>query len=233
MLLVVLALGLLAQSPARADSPLRLNDQLTDRAGVLHDRRGEAMNALNRLRSETGLQLFVVFVHSFSGTPAQQWTDTTAQRSDLGGRDGLLAVATRDRSYAYSFDTAFPLTRDQLDEVANAAIEPALAQNDWAGAVVAAADSYRAVLAGQPVPTPKIVPGEPDSGGGLGGVAGLVGAAACLLALAVAVGLGGWLWWRARRGRGARAGRTAPLDAGLSSHRQHPGAHRPCQRSAH
>jgi uncharacterized membrane protein YgcG len=214
VLLVVVALGLLAQSPVRADSPLRLNDQLTDRAGVLDGRRVEAMNALNRLRSERGLQLFVVFVHSFSGMPAQQWTDTTAQRSDLGRRDGLLAVATRDRSYAYSFDKAFPLTDDQLDEVANTAIEPALAQNDWAGAVVGAADGYRAVLAGQPVPTPRIVPGQPDTGGGLGGVAGLVGASACLLGLAVAVGLGGWLWWRARRGRAARAGRTALPDKG-------------------
>jgi uncharacterized membrane protein YgcG len=157
------------------------------------------MNALNRLRRERGLQLFVVFVHSFSGTPAQQWTDTTAQRSDLGRRDGLLAVATRDRSYAYSFDKAFPLADDQLDEVANMAIEPALAQNDWAGAVVGAADGYRAVLAGRPVPTPKIVPGQPDTGGGLGGVAGRVGVSACLLGLAVAVGLGGWLWRPASR----------------------------------
>ena len=69
-------------------------------------------------------------------------------RSDLGDRDALLAVATGDRAYAYSVDQNFPLTDAQLSEVAATAIEPALARNDWAGAVIGAADGYRAVLEG-------------------------------------------------------------------------------------
>lgn len=207
-LVLAAALGLLVPAPALADRPLRLDNQLTDRAGVLGARRAEAADTLARLRGDTGLQLFVVFVHSFDGAPPQDWADRTATRSDLGDRDALLAVATRDRSYAYSFDPGFPLTDAQLAQVASIAIEPPLAQNDWAGAVVGAADGYRAVLAGQPVPAPRISPGLPDTGaagrGALVGwlvAAGLVGAAA----------VGGWIWQRRRRRaatRAARAGET-------------------------
>jgi uncharacterized membrane protein YgcG len=141
---------------------MRLGGQITDKVGALDGRTAEVEASLTRLRSDTGIQLFVVFVKSFDGMSARQWTDETANRSDLGNRDALLAVATRDRAYAYSVDQNFPLDNAQLDQVAATAIEPALSMNDWAGAVVGAADGYRAVLAGQPIPTPKIVPGDPD-----------------------------------------------------------------------
>ena len=145
---------------------MRLEEQLTDKVDALGDRRGEAQAALDRLYQETQLQLFVVFVESFDGMPSLQWAERTAAISGLGDRDALLAVATGDRSYAYTVDQNFPLTDAQLSEVAATAIEPALAANDWAGAVVGAADGYRAALAGQPVQPPAIVPGDPDPGGG-------------------------------------------------------------------
>src|SRR5918993_247450 len=185
MALVAGALFVLMPTAAFAEGPMRLDTQLTDEAGVLGSRQGEAQAALDELRNATGLQLFVVFVHSFDGDPAQQWTDETASRSDLGDRDGLLAAATRDRSYAYSFDEAFPLTDAQLAEVARVAIEPALAQNDWAGAVVGASDGYAAALAGQPIRPPRITPGQPDTSSGGGGVNG------ALVGGLVAAGAGG------------------------------------------
>ena len=174
---------------------MRLDDQITDEVGALDGRQDEANDALTRLREETGLQLFVVFVDSFGGTPAQQWADETAQRSDLGDRDALLAVATGDRAYAYSFAADFPLSDAQLDDVAATAIEPALSANDWAGAVVGAADGYRAALAGQPVPRPAIEPGDASPGGG--GGSGLV-VVVVLVALA-AVAIAALLYLRRRR----------------------------------
>lgn len=208
LLLVLVALLLVAPAPALADDPLRLDEQLTDRSGVLGDRRAEAEAALRQLQDQTQLQLFVVFVHSFSGARAQQWTDDTARRSDLGDRDALLAVATRDRAYAYSFDADFPLTDAQLADVAAKAIEPPLAQNDWAGAVVGAANGYRAVLNGQPIPRPNIRPGQPDTGGGGGfPVAGVV---VGIIVLA-GFGVGVWLLWR--RLRPSRA----PAPGGIST----------------
>jgi uncharacterized membrane protein YgcG len=144
------------------DEPRRLPGQITDEVGALAGRTGEVEDAVRRLQDETGLQLFVVFVRSFGSWSGPEWADETASLSGLGDRDALLAVATGDRIYAYVVDEAFPLSDAQLDEVARVAIEPALQANDWAGAVIGAADGYRAALAGQPVPRPTIVPGDPD-----------------------------------------------------------------------
>ncbi|MGN9912859.1 TPM domain-containing protein [Phytohabitans sp. LJ34] len=203
--LAILTGGFALAAPARADRPMRLDGQVTDEVGALDGRRAEVEAALDRLRADGGLRLFVVYVRSFDGTPAQQWADETATRSDFGRRDAVLAVATRDRSYAYAFDTEFPLTDTQLDVVAAVAIEPALSANDWAGAAVGAADGYRAVLAGQAVPSPRIRPGEADPGGG-GGAGTWIAGALCLLAVVAGVLLVLWLLRRRRPRPPAPAG---------------------------
>lgn len=141
-LAAVLAL-LVPPAPALADQPLRLPLQVVDNAGALDSGRAQVDAALSRLQSETGLQLFVVFVESFDGLSAQQWTTETATLSDLGNRDALLAVATEDRAYWTSFPDDVRLTDGELDEVATRDLEPRLAADDWSGAVVAAADGYR------------------------------------------------------------------------------------------
>ncbi|HEX6870054.1 MAG TPA: TPM domain-containing protein [Micromonosporaceae bacterium] len=205
----------LVASPARADRPMRLDTQITDRVDALGARKGEVISALSVLRSQSGLQLFVVYVRSFSGTPAREWAAETARRSDLGREDGLLAVATHDRAYWYSFDQDFALSDEQLADVASIAIEPALAANDWAGAAIGAAQGYGAALAGRPIPPPQIQPGEPDPGGSGTGVL-VAGAVVCLLLAAAAAGLAIWLLL-VRRRRSARSsavpGRTPPAGA--------------------
>ncbi|MFD8639021.1 TPM domain-containing protein [Streptomyces zaomyceticus] len=152
---------------AHADDPVVLSrdGQITDRVDALGDRRTSVAEALDRLYDERRIQLFVVYVRDFSGRSGQAWADATAERNGLGLDDLLLAVATHDRLYGYSADPDSPLTADQLDEVAQTAVEPALRQNDWAGAAIGAADGYSAVLAGRPVPTPAITPGPADPGG--------------------------------------------------------------------
>ena len=193
-LLVLCALIVAAPAPAQADPPSRLATQVTDRVGALTAGRSEVDAALARLGTDTGLQLFVVFVDSFDGTGAQAWADRTAALSDLRDRDALLAVATEDRSYAYSFGPT-GLTDAQLERVARNDIEPALARSDWAGAVVGAADGYRDAAAG-------------GLGSSLGGSTGVgLGSLLCPLALIAAVIMGAVLWVRARR---RRAGATAP-----------------------
>lgn len=152
---------------ARADDPVVLSreGQITDRVGALGDRRAAVIQALDRLYDDRRVQLFVVYVRDFSGRSAGSWADATADRNGLGVDDVLLAVATHDRQYAYSADPASRFTQAQLDDVAQTAIEPALRQNDWAGAAIGAANGLDAVLAGQPVPTPTITPGAADPGG--------------------------------------------------------------------
>ncbi|GGR28719.1 TPM domain-containing protein [Streptomyces roseolus] len=156
-----------AAAGARADDPVVLpsDGQVLDRVGALRDRRPEVAEALDRLYDDRRLQLFVVYVRDFSGRSGQDWADATAARNGLGLDDVLLAVATHERRYGYSADPDSRLTQDQLDDVARTAIEPALRQNDWAGAAIGAADGYSAVLAGRPVPSPEITPGPADPGG--------------------------------------------------------------------
>ncbi|MET7340463.1 TPM domain-containing protein [Streptomyces sp. NPDC005547] len=171
VLLTVCWLALAPAPAARADDPVTLSrdGQITDKVGALGDRRTQVVAALDRLYDERRLQLFVVYVRDFSGRSPQDWADETADRNGLGRDDVLLAVASHARQYAYSVDQDSRLTGAQLQDVASTAVEPALKENDWAGAAIGAADGFAAVLAGEPVPTPAITPGASDPGSGSGG----------------------------------------------------------------
>ncbi|MFC1415098.1 TPM domain-containing protein [Streptacidiphilus cavernicola] len=152
---------------ARADGPITLDrtGQITDKVGALGQRRPEVATALRNLDTSRHLQLFVAYVNGFSGQSASAWAHATAQRNGLGQDDLLLAVATHDRQYAVSADNDSGLTQSQINQVNTLAIEPALRQNDWAGAAIGAADGYQAVLSGKPVTAPAIIPGQADPGG--------------------------------------------------------------------
>jgi len=146
---LVAALAVLCwATPAEADPPSRLSAQVTDPAGVLGTGRGAVDAALDRLRAQTGVRLFVVFVPSFDGTSAQDWTDRTARLSGLGDDAALLAVATRDREYAYHVPPGSRISKGEAAAVARNDVEPALTRGDWPGAVVDAADGYRRATTG-------------------------------------------------------------------------------------
>ncbi|WP_406454357.1 TPM domain-containing protein [Streptomyces sp. NBC_00876] len=168
VLMTVCWLALPAATSARADDPITLSrdGQITDKVGALGDRRPQVVTALDQLYEKRRIQLFVAYVRDFSGRSAQDWADRTADRNGLGRDDVLLAVATHDRQFAYSVDQDSRFTDAQLQDVASTAIEPALRENDWAGAAIGAANGYAAVLAGGPVPTPAITPGADDPGTG-------------------------------------------------------------------
>nr|WP_246324370.1 TPM domain-containing protein [Petropleomorpha daqingensis] len=144
-MLVVLGLlaGLVlpAAVPALADAPFRLDDQVTDRAGVLSaGDRADVDGALQELRDADGTQLWVVFVDSFDGQSGDDWAAQTAEASQLGAGDVLFAVAVGDRAYGYSVDADFRVSDADLDDLLVSDVEPKLSDGDWAGAVVAFAD---------------------------------------------------------------------------------------------
>ncbi|RPK58990.1 hypothetical protein EES43_19220 [Streptomyces sp. ADI96-02] len=196
---------------ARADDPVELSrdGQITDRVDALGDRAGSVADALDRLYAEHRLQLFVVYVNSFSGRSGQTWSDETARRNGLGQDDVLLSVATGDRRYAYSVDAGSPLTDARLRDVANTAVEPALRENDWSGAAIGAADGYAAVLDGRPVTAPAITPGPADPGNSAENSASALVLPVAVVAAAAAVAA--YAYTRRRR-RSAR--RTTPAAAG-------------------
>ncbi|MFI5861872.1 TPM domain-containing protein [Streptomyces sp. NPDC051546] len=219
---LALAAGLLAATgwaavtapAARADDPVTLSQQgqITDRVGALGDRRPEVTAALDKLYADRKVQLFVTYVRDFSGRSAQSWADATAQKNGLGQNDVLLAVATGARQYAYSADVDSGFTKEQLAAVAQTAIEPALKQNDWAGAAIGAANGYDAVLGGLPVPVPAVVPGEADPGGaGASGESGAGDFVLPVVAVGAAGALGAYAYTRRKRrqaGGGSSGART-------------------------
>ncbi|MEU5422187.1 TPM domain-containing protein, partial [Streptomyces sp. NPDC020667] len=152
---------------AHADTPLDLDTggRITDTVGALGQRRSQVNSALNRLHTVHHIQLYVTYVRDFSGRSGHDWANATADRNGLGPHDVLLAIATHERQYAVSAAPDSGFRQEQLKTVSSTAIAPALAQHDWAGAAIGAAEGYGAVLQGRPVRLPAISPGSSDPGG--------------------------------------------------------------------
>lgn len=135
------ALTLVAPSVG-AEPPFRLPDQVTDNSGALTDRQlNDVQRAVDRLYSERHVRLWVVFVPSFAPQGALAWAQETKKASDLSSEDALLAVATGQRSYAFLVSPAAAGgSSTKVDGIRRDRIEPALRNQDWAGAAVSAAN---------------------------------------------------------------------------------------------
>lgn len=159
--------SVLAGSAAVATPPVSLGSgYVLDDSDVLTPaEEAEAQARLEQLKTETGLDLWVVFVDDFTDpSSAEGWANQTAEDNGLGVRQYLLAVATEGRQYYLSADSGGPLSTEQVAAIEQERIQPALRQDDWVGAVDAAAD------------------GMTDAEGGGSGAAGATGGA-------------GWLTW--------------------------------------
>ena len=128
---------------ALAEAPLRVNEPITDRSGALGTNPSQVQDALDRLSKDSDVRLYVVYVSTFSGRGGQAWADQSAQMSQLGRNDALLAVATDDRAYGISLDDRFPLSDATVTAIENRDLRPRLAAGDYAGAAIAMADGLR------------------------------------------------------------------------------------------
>jgi predicted nucleic acid-binding Zn-ribbon protein len=142
ILTVGLAGGLLLAPPASAQPPSRLTGYVTDNTGVLSDSgRAAVQSAVDRLYADRHIRLWVVYVDNFSGLSAVNWAQRTTRASDFGDYDALLAVSTTGRAYAFLVpSTVKGVSGSQVDNLRRDQIEPALRNNDWSGAAVAAAN---------------------------------------------------------------------------------------------
>ncbi|WP_109210022.1 MULTISPECIES: TPM domain-containing protein [Microbacterium] len=121
----------------------------------------EAQSRLEQLKTDTGLDLWVVYVDEFTDpADAADWANQTASDNGLGVSQYLLAVATEARQYYLSADSEGPLTPDQIAAIEQQQIQPALAQDDWLGAVDAAANGITDAQGGG-----SGAPGGESSGG--------------------------------------------------------------------
>ncbi|WP_109473327.1 TPM domain-containing protein [Ornithinimicrobium cavernae] len=166
---LALPLSLTAGAALAEEEPLELTEQVTDLAGVLSGSEGEIDEAIQTLRDDTGLQLFVVFVDEFDQPDGAAWSDETYNLNGFGGDDILLSVAVEQRSYGLTGSEQ--VSSDALSEVASNYVEPVLADDDWAGATIAATEGLATVLP-EGVNTrsdPRPPTGGQDEGEGGGG----------------------------------------------------------------
>lgn len=145
-LATALAFGmvLVGQSAAMAEAPVSFGSSpVVDEAGVLGSDQATVTTAIDDLRLATGMDLFVVFVDTFTDpTNAADWADTTADQNNMGTNDYLLAVAVEGRAFYLSAASDAPLTDQQLADVQRAA-EDHLRNEDWSGAAVATAAALK------------------------------------------------------------------------------------------
>lgn len=153
-LLIVLSLAalgcLLGIGASTAEAPMRVPQPITDDAGVLSSAdEARIQEATDSLFNDHGLQLWVVYVNTFNGIGYESWINQTADNSDFGPNDALLAVAVQDRSYGLWVSPENTSVSDSdFASIETNSVEPALRNGDWAGAAVAAADGFSNAYAG-------------------------------------------------------------------------------------
>jgi uncharacterized membrane protein YgcG len=192
---------------AEAQSPVDLGGAyVVDTVNAVGSRGAEITAATDALYASTKLQLFVVYVDSFTGVSDKTaWATSVAKKNGLGDNDILLAVATVDRNYSIHYGASAP-DASAMKAVETDDIIPALKKNDWVGAAVAAANGYAGVSSrgtGGGSDTNGSGPPAQSSGGSALPIVILL----MLLALVV---LGAIFFLRSRRKRTAGGAVSAP-----------------------
>lgn len=147
---VILTVATLVAPAAIAEPPFRLPGYVTDDLGILTPgQRTDVQNGVEALYRDRHIRLWVVYVESFSPLTSSSWTQATREASDLGALDAILAVAVLDRSYYFQVPSdAVGGAAADVDALRRDKIEPALHNNHWADAAIAAADGLTTVGTG-------------------------------------------------------------------------------------
>ena len=147
----MVGLVLLIAPAASAVPPVTLGKgYVLDQSAVLSTAQTDKVQTrMEKLKTDTKLDLWVVYVDSFTDpSSAQEWANTVAKDNGLGPSQYLLAVATGTRQFYLSGDSSGPVSDSQLTQIEQQDIQPKLAKDDWAGAAVAAADGLTAAVQG-------------------------------------------------------------------------------------
>ncbi|QAY60709.1 TPM domain-containing protein [Microbacterium protaetiae] len=207
LIAVVAACAALVLAPAAAASatdPVTLGqDYVLDDVGILSSSElADAEQAAQRFADDTDMNLWTVYVSTFTGpSAAEDWANTTAERNGLGPNQYLLAVAVDSRQFYLSGDSAGPVSSDALTRIEQERIQPTLASGDWAGAVGAAVDGLKDAAGGGSG-------GAPSSGGGA--IIGIIIAVVIIAVIVLVI----WLIVRSRRKKAKTA--TGPALQKLS-----------------
>ena len=132
------------QAPTGSTAPMALRQAVTDSAGALSsEQTAEVKSAVKSLQAARDVRLWVVYVDAFN-VPPGEWARKTLSLTKMGERDAILAVATKQRKYAFLVAPA-AANRQATDDLRVNTIEPKLRDGDFAGAAVAAATGLQAL----------------------------------------------------------------------------------------
>ena len=171
--LAVLLAACLVAAPSivLAQEVPQLRDSVTDDADVLStDEEAQVADALERLRDERDVQLFVAFVDTTDPETVTDFTQATAEQNSLGGNDALLLVSIGERSDALWVGPSLDaVTDDEIDDILGVA-EDFLADGDFVGAMIGAAEALgeattTAAVTVPPATTAPVTP-RPEPGDG-------------------------------------------------------------------
>jgi uncharacterized membrane protein YgcG len=125
---------------------MTLNHAVTDSTGALsNEQTAEVKSAVKSLQAARDVRLWVVYVDAFD-LPPVEWARKTRSLTRMGDRDAILAIATKQRKYAFLVAPAAANRSEQaVDDLRLNNIEPKLRDSDFAGAAVAAATGLQAL----------------------------------------------------------------------------------------
>jgi len=132
------------QAPTGSAAPMTLRQAVTDSTGALSSEQiAEVKSAVKGLQAARDVRLWVVYVDAFNAPPGE-WARKTLSLTEMGERDAILAVATKQRKYAFLVAPA-AANRQATDDMRVNTVEPKLRDGDFAGAAVAAATGLQAL----------------------------------------------------------------------------------------
>ncbi len=149
---VIAATLMLCAAPlaAWAESPVTFtSNPIVDTVGAVSGETAGVEKAIDQLYQNARVQLFVAYVDTFNDpSDAADWANVTADNNGMGDDDYLLVVATEGRNYSLSAGGGSPLSDQQLSDINRNYIEPALHDDDWAGAAIGAATGLQRASTG-------------------------------------------------------------------------------------
>lgn len=128
-----------------APPSVQLTRYITDPSGVLTAAGRTAVEgAISKLYTQRNVHLWVAYVNDFSGLTPFRWAEDTMRANGFSDTDGLLAIDTADRTFAFRPPAAMTNgtngTRVNAELIRKDRIAPAVRNDEWARAAVGAAN---------------------------------------------------------------------------------------------
>jgi serine/threonine-protein kinase len=132
-----------------APPSIQLTRYITDSSGVLTPAgRTAVQGAISKLYTQRNVHLWVAYVKDFSGLTPFKWAEDTMLANGFSDTDGLLAIATAHKTFAFRPPAAMTNGTDgthvNAELIRKDRIAPAVRSNEWARAAVGAANGLEA-----------------------------------------------------------------------------------------